>query len=107
MLLIPTISSGLVGEYTEQIALDNAVFTLRFLWNSQADHWMLSIYDSAGVPIVQGRMIVNGINLLRGCVVSTRPLGALFAAPLDGINTHAGLTGLGSRVGLYYRGANE
>lgn len=107
MIQIPTISTGLVGEYTEQVLLDNAVFTLKFSWNEQADHWMLSVFDSADVPIVQGRMIVNGVDLLRGCVVPTRPRGALFAGPLDGRNEHAGLTGLGSRVALYYRGVDE
>jgi hypothetical protein len=107
MLLIPTDASGTLFEYIEDIALDESVFAFKFSWNEQLDHWVLSVFASDGTPIVQGRMIANGVDLLRGCVVAGRPLGLLVAVPLDGTNEHAGYTGLGSRVGLYYKAVGE
>jgi len=104
---IPTDASGTLFEYVEDIALDGSVFALKFSWNEQLDHWVLSVFASDATPIVQGRMVINGVDLLRGCVVAGRPLGTLFATPLDGNNEHAGYTGLGSRVPLYYRELGE
>jgi hypothetical protein len=103
VLKIPTISDGSAFEYTETVALDGTAYGLKFSWNEQLDHWLLSVYDTAGVALVTGRMIINGIDLLRGCVAANKPPGALFAVPLDSNNEHAGFTGLGSRVALYYR----
>lgn len=103
MILIPTISTGELFEYTFHVSLDNVVYRLRLSWNGRMDHWILSVYALDETPIVQGRMVVNGIDLLRGCVVEGRPPGQLFAVPTDRKQEHAGLTGLGSRVQLYYR----
>lgn len=107
MLQIPTVSDGSLFEYIEGLTLDGTAYALKFSWNAQLDHWVLSVYDNAGTPIVQGRAISNGVNLLRGCTVPGKPPGALLAVPLDGVNEHAGFTGLGSRVVLYYRTAAE
>jgi hypothetical protein len=103
MITIPTISTGKVFEYRQGILLDGSLFALKLSWNARIDHWLLSLYLPDETPIVAGRMVINGIDLLRGCVVAGRPAGALFAAPVDGTTAHAGLTGLGSRVLLYYR----
>ncbi len=107
MITVPTVSDGSLFEYTETVALDGTAYALKFSWNEQLDHWVLSVYSAAGDPIAQGRMIVNGTDLLRGCVVAGKPPGLLFAGPLDGKNEHANFTGLGSRVLLYYKSVGE
>jgi hypothetical protein len=107
MIQIPTDSSGEIPEYTETVTLDGSLYLLRLLWNGRMDHWMLSVYAADETPIVTGRMIVNGINLLRGCSVPARPPGVIVAVPIDSNGDHAGLDDLGSRVGLYYIPAAE
>lgn len=104
MILLPTISDGAVGDYVQTVALDRQLYRLRLMWNARVDHWMLSLYlpDADETPLAQGRMVINGVDLLRGCTAAGRPPGRLVATPLDDTNEHAGLTGLGSRVGLYY-----
>jgi len=103
MITIPTISTGAVGEYQQGILLDGSLYVLKLAWNERLDHWFLSLCLPDETPLVQGRMVINGVDLLRGCVVTGRPVGALFATPVDGTTEHAGLTGLGSRVLLCYR----
>jgi hypothetical protein len=103
MLLIPTVSDGSLFEYIETVALDGTAYAIKLSWNEQLDHWVLSLAAANGDPIVNGKMVINGTDFLRGCTVAGRPPGALLAVPLDGVNEHAGFTGLGSRVELYYR----
>jgi len=107
MIQIPTDSSGTIADYTEVVQLDGNPYLLHFLWNSRTDHWYLSVYAADNTPIMQGRMLINGINLLRSCTVPQRPPGIIIAVPIDSSSEHAGLDGLGSRVGLYYVPADE
>lgn len=107
MLAIPTVSDGSLFEYVEGLTLDGTAYALKFSWNAQLDHWVLSVYANDNTPIIQGRAIINGVNLLRGCTVPGKPPGSLLAVPLDGVNEHADFTGLGSRVVLYYRTTAE
>jgi hypothetical protein len=102
MIQIPTDSSGLVPAYSETIQLDGSLYLLRLAWNTRTEHWYLSIYLPDETPIALGRMVINGVNLLRSCSTPGRPPGVLVAVPIDSSNEHAGIDGLGSRVGLYY-----
>ena len=102
MIQIPTDSTGTIPDYTEVVQLDGSAYKLHLLWNGRTDHWYLSVYAADGTPIVQGRMVVNGVNLLRSCTAKGRPPGVIVAVPIDSSIEHAGLDGLGSRVGLYY-----
>jgi hypothetical protein len=107
MIQIPTDSSGLVPAYTETVQLDGSLYLLQFAWNTRTEHWYLSVYLPDETPITLGRMIVNGVNLLRSCSTPGRPPGMLLAVPIDASLEHAGLDGLGSRIGLYYVPADE
>ena len=107
MIIIPTDSTGTLHEYAETVRLDGADYWLRFRWSMRIEAWFLSVYTSEGVALVEGRMIVPGFDLFGRCVVQGRPPGALFAAGADGSLEHPDLTGLGSRVQLYYREVSD
>lgn len=102
MITIPTIGTGELREYQQTVLLDGSYYTVKLSWNARVDHWMVSLYAADGTAVVEGRMVVNGVNLLRGCTTSTRPPGVLVAVPLDSRDVHAGLTDLGNRVALNY-----
>jgi hypothetical protein len=107
MILIPTDSTGALREYTEVVGLEAAKYTIKLSWNTRTEHWMLSLYDTAANPVIEGAAVSCGVDLLRGSSVSTRPPGRLLAIPTDASIEHPGLKGLGSRVQLYYEEAGE
>ena len=101
MITIPTLSDG-TPDYVQGIALDGQLYALRLMWNTRTDHWMLLLSLPDETPVVEGRMVVNGVDLLRACVAAGRPPGQLLAVPVDSRTEHAGLNDLGTRVMLYY-----
>lgn len=103
MILIPTISTGDLYEYSFGATLDGTIYTLKLSWNERMDHWFLSMYTVDDEIVIEGVMVINGVDLLRSCVETARPPGQLFAVPTDRRQAHAGIDGLGSRVQLYYR----
>lgn len=57
---------------------ENRRVTLRLLWNVSADTWSLDV-SVDDLPVLHGREIVTGSDLLRS-IVSQVDLGVLFAA---------------------------
>jgi hypothetical protein len=107
VIIIPTDSSGTIREYTEKIGLEGVAYTFKLSWNVRTETWMLSIAALDGTAIIDGVAVTCGVDLLRGCVVTGRPPGLLFAAPTDGDITRPAIDGLGSRVLLYYRESTD
>lgn len=107
MIIIPTDSTGTIREYTEQIGLEGVRYTFKFSWNTRTETWMLSLYLVDGTALIEGIAITCGVDLLRGCAVTGRPPGLLFAAPTDNDVSRPGIDGLGSRVLLYYRESTD
>jgi hypothetical protein len=107
MIVIPTDSTGTLREYTEQIALEGVRYLLKLSWNTRMACWMLSLYTDDETAIIEGVAVTCGVDLLRGSAVTGKPPGLLFAGPTDGSVTRPGLTGLGSRVQLYYRESTD
>jgi hypothetical protein len=97
---IPTRSDGDRYAYQMKVALSGIEHIVRLVWSVRTEHWHVSLYRTDGDAVIENRVVVNGINLLRGS--GTTLPGALYALPTDGVNEHADLTGLGSRVRLYY-----
>ena len=102
MIVIPTRSDGKLYGYTEVVRLDGVPYLFRFLWSIRCDHWTLGIYAADETPVAEGILIVNAVDLLRGCTSANKPGGTLFALPSDTSEAHAGFTDLGTRVKLYY-----
>lgn len=102
MIQLQTLTAGEHPVYTQEVSLEGVIYLIKLVWTQRIDRWVASIYTQGGTAIVEGAVVNNMINLLRGSTVTGKPPGRLVALALDGVNTHAGLTDLGTRVGLCY-----
>ncbi len=64
-------------------AVSDAEFTFRVAWNTRRGTWAFSLYDSAGVALVEGRTISIGFDLLCRCSKPGRPYGRLLPLRVD------------------------
>ncbi len=90
------------GNQEFDITLDDVSYRLRFSFNSRLNKWALDILNSDGLELINGILMVLGVNFLRQYVSSSLPSGKLFLVNLqDGI-TEATETTFGTDVRLYY-----
>jgi hypothetical protein len=102
---IPTDSD--VPQYTQITSLDGVAYQLSFAWNTRDGHWYLTIADVDGNTITAGLRIVCNKNLLRRCLDSRAPQGALFADDTTGEGRDPDFVELGTRVQLVYISKSE
>lgn len=91
-----------VPYYDFDVDLEDRSFTLELRWNDRAGAWFLSVYDSAGAPLVSGRRVVLGSPLLGHGVSSALPPGDLLAIDTTDAGTDPGRDDFGTRVVLAY-----
>jgi hypothetical protein len=94
-------------SFTQRTQLDGVDYTLRFSHNSRTDSWTLDLSaiggkDQQDVPIVTGKKLFIGDNLLRYASGELAPPGVLFLLSSDGSRQAPTLADLGTRVSLYY-----
>src|SRR5687767_304749 len=110
MLTIP-LPTEEVSSQTQRTRIEGLDYTLRFAHNARSDSWTLDIDaiggDQENVPIITGRKIFIGADLLSYASHELRPLGTLIALSSDGSRRAPGLNDLGTRVRLYYVEAGE
>lgn len=99
-LEIPT--STTLANYSEQVTLDGATFTLSFLFNAREGFWYLDIFDLQGNRIRSGIKIVINFPLLRLIASLDAPPGELIAVDPTGADLEPGLTDLGDAATLVY-----
>ena len=102
--VIPTKTD--LDNYTEQIDLDGAEYTLGFRWNFRDSFWYLSISNADG-PIVSGVKITVGTDLLATVPHEDKPPGVLMAVDSSGADAEAAINELGDRVRLIYSATTE
>jgi hypothetical protein len=69
-------------NYSQRTRLDGRDYLLRFLYNDRDCRWSISIALDDGTPILSGRRIVAGVDLLTGVSDSRKPPGRLVAIDL-------------------------
>ena len=111
MHVIP-LPTELASSFTQRTRIDGVECSLRFAHNSRSDSWTIDITviggrSRADVPIVTGRKIFIGNDLLSYASHELRPPGRLFALSADGRRGAPKLNELGTRVRLYYLAAGE
>lgn len=83
VLQIPLLSSDVADDdFSIDVELDGATFTLEFSYSSRATLWYVSIYlrtDSAPEPIVTGVAVTANYPWLTGVTHPSRPKGELSA----------------------------
>lgn len=91
-----------VPFYDFEVDLEGRAYTVEVRWNARAGGWFLSLFDSAGAPLVMGRRVVLSANLLGQGVNAALPPGMLLAVDTTTQDTDPGRDDLGSRVLLAY-----
>lgn len=81
---LPTVSGGVFSQRTR---LGERDYILRYIHNSRTDTWSLDI-DSIGdsgatTPILSGRKLFPGRDILRDCFDDTKPPGRIFVINYD------------------------
>lgn len=71
--------------FTEDVLLDNAPYRFRFLWNTRASRWTMSVYDLSDVPLVEGIAIALDQEMLGQYPDRGLPPGELWA--VDGTSS--------------------
>lgn len=85
------------------VTLAGRRFRLDLEWLGRIQRWSISVYTGAGDPIVQGKGLVLGANVLGQCRHRTdAPAGALLLSDTRDQNAEATLASLGTRHALYF-----
>lgn len=100
VLEIPTDTT--LAHYSEQVELDGASFTLRFLFNDREGFWYFDLFDLLGARVRSGIKVTTGTPLLRLVANAIRPPGEIVAIDTTGEDVEAGLGDLGDTVTLTY-----
>jgi hypothetical protein len=111
MIVIP-VPTEAASSYSQRTQIEGVDYELRYAHNERTDSWTLDIaalgsVDADNVPIVTGRKIFIGDNLLGYASDALTPPGLLLALSVDGTRRAPGLGDLGTRVNLYYLEAGE
>lgn len=87
--------------FTRKTTLTGVDYILRFDYHERQDRWYFGLYSAQNAPILVGRKVVCGWDVLRTCALSTRPPGQLFF--LSGADQRPpGFTDLGRSTILIY-----
>lgn len=95
-------------DFSETITLDNAVWVLRFQWNSKFSFWSMSIGNATGV-IVDGIRLVPDLLLLQCHGKDNLPAGDFLIFSPNATSAPIGRNNLGQThdFRLYYLTAGE
>lgn len=107
LVVIDTSTDPEVLAYEQFVDLDLRTYLIKFDWITSDESWVFSIYDQDEDPIVQGKKVVIGIDLLRGIRDSRKPTGLLIAVDTTEQHQEADVSTLGAGVKLMYADAAE
>ena len=106
MLTIPMPPEG-EAEFTQRTRMEGVDYSIHYLHNSRTDSWTLDLSaiggnDQEQVPIITGKKLFIGDNLLKYASHELRPRGVLIALSSDGTRLAPTFAELGPRVRIYY-----
>lgn len=91
MIILDTSTDPEVLAYEQYIDIDQRTYLFKFDWNEREEFWFFSMLDHDEDPIVLGRKVVIGIDLLLGVTDARKPAGLLIAADSTGRHQEMGL----------------
>lgn len=97
-LTIPVVNDKF--HYSQQVELDDELYTLTFTYNGRMDCWHMSVGEEQDV--IQGVRLAGGIDILKQFHHLSVPPGELWCIDLDNLNREPTKTLYGDRVVLRY-----
>lgn len=91
-----------LSNFSEQLTLENELYTFEFIWNERAEQWDMSILDIDQVSIVEGIKLVLNYDLFDQYPGRGLPPGALFAIDTTGDEKRITRDNIGDVVQLMY-----
>lgn len=89
-------------NYAFETTLDGATYTLDLRWNIRASAWFMSIFDSEGVALIQGKKVVTGAVLNKPTLVTGTLPGEIMVLDFNDLGGSPGEDDLGIRFSLFY-----
>jgi hypothetical protein len=86
----------------QRIQLEGRDYYLTLRRNIRLDRWFFGLYDAQGAPIVEGRKLMFGRDLLRGVGSPAKPPGGLYVADFEARGRDPDGSNFGAGVGLVY-----
>ena len=105
MKYLPTFQT-ISADFTYKVALGSEQYNLRLLWNSRAEHWFLTVVDTAGGRI-DGVKVVEKWPLLTAHRGQIKLSGDIVAIPITTTGERLGYDNLGTAWVLAYLDATE
>lgn len=93
--------------WTQNVILDNAPYVLSANYNTRADGWFMDIYTSDDVPLVLGKKLTLGINLLNNIYNELMPKGQIFVVPVADNVFEITRDNMGIEVQIIFVGIDE
>lgn len=95
-------------SWQQRIQLDGQDYYLSCTLNERLDRFFFSLSDATQTPIIEGRKILAGRDLLRGIgAMDRRPPGMMFAMDFSGAKRHPTYANFGTEVVLIYVPVDE
>lgn len=91
-----------VPSSRQRIQLEGRDYFLALARNIRLDRWFFSLYDAQMNPIVLGRKLMFGRDLLRGVGSAAKPPGGLYVADFEARGRDPDKENFGNGVGLVY-----
>ena len=91
-----------VPSSRQKITLEGKDYHLALALNIRLDRWFFGLFDAEMNPIVAGRKLLFGRDLLRGVGSSRRPPGGLYVADFEARGRDPNRENFGAGVGLVY-----
>jgi hypothetical protein len=98
--IIPTDATQVA--FKQEMTLNNVVLNLHFYFNQRSSRWKLDVYDANEEPLILGRTINLGLDLLNRFVLEELPRALLSTINLKNTTEEANFTNFGKDVLLIF-----
>jgi hypothetical protein len=102
MAVLTLPADPVLPAYDFEVELEGALYRFELHWNARDGAWFMSLYDANDEPLVAGRKVVLGADLLGHSADPRLPPGALLIIDTSGANEDPGRDDLGARCLLGY-----
>ena len=95
------------ASFEQVITLSNATYNLVCSWNGRGLFWSVSLYTSDDKPLVVGKQLTIGLNILANIYDEDKPKGAIIAVSIANNTQEITRDNMGNDVKLIFVSDDE